>query len=286
MVWRRRREEGRSWGTPWWSIVALVLALGVAFVMTEWLRSGRGFSGARWEPWLLQAVWWIAVIALFWATLRDGRRARGLALGFAVVGALAQAYRVVVFALAPTSDLISLSRAFLADYPYVASLAFFLLWVGLLAWAISGVAWIRRAFTRIARFDLPVVGILVFLGLFFGLRETVVTTAAFGSGSRSPWLDAIDWTALFLPLLLYIPFLMFQVARQRRRALEWALVGAAILLTAWFSRGVPAIDRWLEDAGIVLICVGLLGWILPRTVRSPFPSPPMTPSEPGFPSEN
>ena len=286
MAWRRRREERSSWGTPWWSIVALVVALGIAFVLTEWVRSGWGFSGARWEAWLLQAIWWIALIGLLWAVLRDGRRARGLALGFAVVGALAQAYGVAVYALPATSDLISLSRAFLADYPYVASLAFFLLWIGLLGWAVSGVGWIRRGFTRVARIDLPVVGILVFLGLFFALREASLSTASWQAASRSSWLDAINLTALFLPLLLYIPFLMFQVARQRRRALEWALVGAAILLSAWFSLGTPAIDRWVEDAGIILVCVGFLGWILPRATRSPLPLPPMGPSEPGFPSEN
>ena len=285
MVWRRKHEERRRGGTPWWSIVALVLAIGVAFVLTEWGRSGRAFSGDRWEIWLTLAVWWGTMIVLLWATVRDGRRARGLAIGYTVVGVLAHAYRIAVLLLPASSDLVSLSRSFLADYPYFVSIAFFLLWVGLFAWLVQGVGWVRRGFTRIARLDLPVLGILVFLGLFFALRE-VPPSGGFRGNSVDSWLDVVDFVALTLPLLLYIPFLMFQQARQQRRALEWVMVGAVLLLAVWIRTGMPTIAPWLEDAGVMVCCIGLLGWILPRASRRAFPAVPASPPEPGLPSEN
>ena len=286
MVWRRKHEQRRRGGTPWWSIVALVVAIGVAFGLTEWHDSGRALRGFRWEGWVIQAVWWTAMLVLLWATVRDGRRARGLAIGYVVIGVLAHVYRATMLVLPASSDLVTLSRQFLLDYPYFASITFFLLWVGLFAWLLLGVGWIRRGFTRIARLDLPVLGILVFLALFFVLREVTLSAGGLRANYTADWIDAVDFISLLLPLLLYIPFLMFQQARQRRRALEWVLVGGALLLAVWIRNGAPAIAPWLEDAGVMVCCVGLLGWILPRASRSVFASVPAPPPEPGLPSEN
>jgi len=123
---------------------------------------------------------------------------------------------------------------------------------------------IRRLIDRLIRLGLPVLAVVAFLAIYYGLRRYM-------SWSSSQALDYGRLLPLVLgahnilrPLLLLGTFCILHTGSARKRAIEWAIAGAGITVAfSLFVWGFSPLD-WLGDAGVAVGVIGTFATLLPR----------------------
>lgn len=248
-----------------WGLLALiVLVVAIAFGLSQWNRSMMSafpyVSLAQIR--LQQAVWLGAMVVLFWQTLRVGRRAKWVAVSFVALGVIIHVYRIVTLGiLADGVDTGAFSKIF-TEYSYPVSILYYLLWMG--AFALLDVARIRRLIDRLARLGLPVLAIIAFLAIYYGLRRYMSWAGSQALDYDRLWPLALGAHNILRPLLFLGTFCILHTGSARKRAIEWAIAGAGITVAfSLFVWGFSPLD-WLGDAGVAVAVIGTFATLLPR----------------------
>ena len=248
-----------------WGLLALIaFVVAISFGLSQWNRSTMStfpyVSLAQIR--LQQAVFLGAMIVLFWETLRVGRRAKWVAVLFIALGAIIHVYRMVALGiLADGGYAVSFLRIH-REYSYPISILYYLLWMG--AFALVDVTRIRCWVDRLVRLGLPVLAVIAFLAIYYGLRRYMSWSSSQALDYGRLWPLALGAHNILRPLLLLGTFCILHTGSARKRAIEWAIAGAGITVAfSLFVWGFSPLD-WLGDAGVAVGVIGTFATLLPR----------------------
>lgn len=271
-------NERASQRTRWTGFGAffglLILVVAILIGVGTWNDSTLNqFGGpSSWQLRLQQAVSIGAILVLFWSALRASRTARWLPVALVIAGGGLYAYRFVVFAVLAASG----SGGYATTQGWFPSsalvplhLLFYFLAMGV--WGLLDRSRARDFFARLARLDVPVIGLVVFFAVWFGNSEYGLWAGRLGLDRDVLWPSAIGINVILRPLFLVGAFYFLHALPgvQHRRMLEWALAGALFGLV--FTLGSRSISScgvgWWGDVGVDAAIVGLAAVILPRVKR-------------------
>lgn len=248
-----------------WGLLALIVfVVAIAFGLSQWNRSTMStfpyVSLAQIR--LQQAVFLGAMIVLFWETLRVGHRAKWVAVLFIALGAIIHLYRMVTLGiLADGGYAVSFLRIY-REYSYPISILYYLPWMG--AFALLSGTRMRRWIDRFIRLGLPVLAVVAFLAIYYGLRRYMSWASSQALDYDRLWPLALGAHNILRPLLLLGTFCILHTGSARKRAIEWAIAGAGITVAfSLFVWGFSPLD-WLGDAGVAVAVIGTLATLLPR----------------------
>jgi hypothetical protein len=250
----------------WGLLAIIVFVVAIAFGLSQWNRSTMGtfpyVSLAQIR--LQQAVFLGAMIVLFWETLRVGHGAKWVAVLFIALGAIIHLYRMVTLGiLADGGYAVSLLRIY-REYSYPISILYYLLWMG--AFALVDVTRIRRLIDRLVRLGLPVLAVIAFLAIYYGLHRYMAWAGLLRTDYDRLLPLALGVHNILRPLLFLGAFYVLHTntGRARKRAIEWAVAGGAITVAfSLFVWGLSPLD-WLGDAGVAVGVIGTFATLLPR----------------------
>jgi len=134
------------------------------------------------------------------------------------------------------------------------------------AFALVDVTRLRRLIDRLVRLGLPVLAVIAFLAIYYGLRRYTswAGSQALDYGRLLPL--ALGAHNILRPVLLLGVFCVLHTntGRARKRAIEWALAGGVITVAfSLFTWGLSPCD-WLGDAGVAVGVIGTFATLLPR----------------------
>lgn len=262
------RRNRRSELTGFFGLLVLVVAIFIG--VGAWNDSAMNqFGGpSSWQLRLQQAVSIAAILVLFWSALRVSRTARWLPIALLIAGGGLYAYRLVVFAVLAGSNGYAIALGWFPSSALVPlHLLFYFLAMGV--WGLLDRSRARNLLARLARLDVPVIGLVVFFAVWFGNSEYGWWAGRLGLDRDVLWPSAIGINVILRPLLLVGAFYFLHGLPDvpRRRMIEWTLAGALFGLV--FTLGSWSISRcgvgWWGDVGVDAAIVGLAAVILPRT---------------------
>jgi hypothetical protein len=265
---RTSRPCRRSGLTGFFGLLILVAAILIG--VGAWNDSTMNqFGGpSSWQLRLQQAASITATLVLFWSALGVSRTARWLPIALLIAGGGFYAYRFVVFAVLAGSNGYAVARGWFPSSALVPlHLLFYLLAMGV--WGLLDRSRARNLLARLARFDVPVIGLMVFFAVWFGNSEYGWWAGRLGLDRDVLWPSAIGINVILRPLLLVGAFYFLHALPDvpRRRMIEWTLAGALFGLV--FTLGSWSISccgvGWWGDVGVDAAIVGLASVILSRT---------------------
>jgi len=250
-----------------WGLLALIVfVVAIAFGLSQWNRSTMSTFpyGSLAQIRLQQAVFLGAMIVLFWETLRVGRRAKWVAVLFIALGVIIHLYRMVTLGILADGGYAGSLLRIHREYSYPISILYYLPWMG--AFALVDVTRIRRWVDRLVRLGLPVLAVIAFLAIYYGLRR-YMTWAGLQRADYDRLLPlALGIHSILRPLLLLGAFYVLHTntGRARKRAIEWAVAGAVIAVAfSLFTWGLSSWG-WLGNAGVAVGVIGAFATLLPR----------------------
>ena len=207
----------------------LVLVVGILIGLEVWSNSTMNKFGdpSIWQLGLQRSIGIGAILVLFWSALRVGRAARWLPIALVIAGGGLYAYRLVVFGVLVGSDGLAMVQGGFPSLPPVpVHLLFYFLAMGV--WGLLDRSRARNLLVRLARLDVPVIGLVVFFLVNFGQSQYAHWAGRLWLNRDVLWPSAIGINVILRPLLLVGAFYFLHAlpGMPRRRMIEWTLAGA------------------------------------------------------------
>jgi hypothetical protein len=254
-------------------LVVLVLVIGILMGLQAWSDSISGPWGAVsvWQFRLIGAIELGAILILFWTALRAGRSLDWIFPVLLAAGAGFHVYRIVVFSgVLPGGDAYTVARARFPDAVWLPlHLLLYVFAMGI--WGVLDRTRAKRALERIARFNLPITGLAVFLLIHYALHAYTRWAGPIGFHFNVLWPSALGVSVVLRPVLLIGAFYVLNATRGvlRKRPFEWALAGllVGLLLTTPPHVLGSSLGEWAADAAASVSVIGLAAWLLPGSRR-------------------